>query len=175
MQTRVVMLIGLVSLAGGWLAGSTSAPPSAQASGSDRRGPKPLGTSEPVAPYTQQLRLKLQEQPRSPSPGRNPFAFGSRRIASPVARAAQADMTEPVMAIVTPPAPPRARFELSGVASSQVDGVAILTAILSDGGTMVFAKAGDTLAGGYRVVSVEDSAVVIADATGQEQSVRLRP
>ena len=175
MQTRVVMLIGVVSLAGGWLAGSTSAPASPQVSGSERRGPKPLGTGEPVAPYTQQLRLKLQEQPRSPSPGRNPFAFGSRRIASPVARAAQTDMTEPVMAIGAPPAPLRARFELSGVASSHVDGVAILTAILSDGGTMVFAKAGDTLAGGYRVVSVADTAVVIADATGQEQSVRLRP
>ena len=49
----------------------------------------------------------------------------------------------------------------------------MLTAIINDNGSLVFAKAGDPLSRGYRVVSVDEIAVVIADAAGITQTLRL--
>lgn len=67
----------------------------------------------------------------------------------------------------------RPRFELSGVASSERDGKATLTAILMDNGSMIFATAGDKLAGGYEVVRISDTTIVITDALGAEQTITL--
>ncbi len=177
MQTRTVVVIGLLGLAGGWLAGRTSAPttPNAsQASVAQRRGPRPLG-GEPAAPFTEQLRSKLQEQPRSPSPGRNPFVFGSRRAAPAMSRARSAEAGETPAA--APPEPvieaPRARFALSGIAASTVDGAMSFTAILTDRGVLVFAKVGETLADGSRVSKVDENSVELVDPAGTAQTLRL--
>lgn len=181
MQTRTVMLIGTLSLAAGWLVGHTSASQNSQAHMSERgqvrSGPRPLGSAskEPAAPYTEQLRVRMQDVPRSPAPGRNPFSFGARHASIPSARAARSD-DRPVAVAPLPAAPvfaDRPRFELSGVASSERDGKAVVTAVLMDNGGLVFVAAGDKLAGGYVVVRVNDASIVIADALGTEQTVTL--
>ena len=64
-------------------------------------------------------------------------------------------------------------FKLSGIASSQQDGATTWTAILIDGGSMAFVKAGDRLSNGFSIVRVEETGVVIVDAAGITQTLRL--
>ncbi len=54
------------------------------------------------------------------------------------------------------------------------DDVEVFTAIVNDNGSLVFVKAGDALSNGYTVVRVEETTVVIADAAGVEQTLRLK-
>jgi hypothetical protein len=179
MQTRTVVLIGSLSLAAGWLVGtsSVSQEPQAPAGGSAaaRGGPRPLGSEnyDPPAPHTQQLKLRMKDVPRSPTPGRNPFAFSARPM--PMAAPRTNLSTDAPAAIDTPPPPvmPRPRFELSGIASSERDGKATLTAILMDNGSLIFATVGDKLAGGYEVVRISDTTIVISNPLGAEQTVTL--
>ena len=176
-QPRVVGLIAALSLAAGWLAStavSQNAPPQPATSVS---GPRPLGGQDPPAPapYTQQLRLKLQEHPRSPSPGRNPFVFGARRPAPAPVRSRQPEVeSSPVEAAPVAPIAPYLRFDLSGIAMTRQDGAEVFTAIVNDNGTLAFVKAGDALSNGYKVVRVEETTVVIADGSGVERTLRLK-
>jgi hypothetical protein len=172
---KTVVLIGALSLAGGWLIGTTTAPMQEPAAVGASR-PRPLGVPPGKGGvYTEQLRQKLRDQPRSPMPGRNPFVFGSRGSTMSVRprRAEPTPAAEPAAFLEIAPAPVAPRFKLSGVASSEKDGATTLTAIIVDNGTMVFVKAGDTLSGGHRVVRVDEKGVVIADAAGVEQTLRL--
>jgi hypothetical protein len=172
MRPRTVVLIGALSLAAGWMVGTVSTP--AQDPPVERRsGPRPLGV--PAAkggPYTEQLRQKLDEQPRSPVRGRNPFVFGSRRTPSAAPERTGVTAAEPEFS-PAPTAPPVPMFRLSGVASTEKDGAVVLTAILIDNGSMVFAKAGDKLSAGHSVLRVEEKGVVIVDTSGVEQVLRL--
>ena len=179
MYKKLIALVGAAGIAAGWLMGSSvSQAPATPAGGAARSGPRALGTPsrEPLAHYTEQLRLKLQEQPRSPSPGRNPFVFGSRRAAPPMApRASRGEAPEAVAAPApVPMAVPRPRFDLTGMASSQKDGVTIWTAIILDGNGLLIVTAGDKLSGGYLVTKVEEKSVTIMDPTGVEQVLKLR-
>ena len=181
MQTRTVVLIGALSLTAGWLFGtsSVSQSPSAEVGGAAgvRRGPRPLGsgTKEAPAPYTEQLRSRMQEVPRSPSPGRNPFSFGVRPM--PAAPRPSNRSTEAPAAVEAPPLAvvQRPRFVLSGIASNLQDGKVVLTAILTDNGALVFAGVGEKLTGGYTVTSITETAMLIADAFGAEQTITLGP
>lgn len=180
MQTKTAALIGAVGLLAGWMAGSVATsrsqePPASPAM--QRRGPRPLGGGEPPAPYTEQLRFKLQEQPRSPAPSRNPFAFGSRTTTSAPYRSPRDTATpapEAPEAPLAPAIPVAPRFVLSGMASTRTGDTLQWTAILNDNGAMVFAKAGDTLSGGVTVAKVEETFVVLVDAAGVEQTLRLK-
>jgi hypothetical protein len=174
MQPRTVGLIAVLSLSSGWLASNVVSQPPQSAGPADTRGPRPLGSKGPVAPYTQQLRLKLQEQPRSPSPGRNPFVFGSRRPAAAPAGTRATEVAPPPPEAPVMPSLPVFRFDLSGIAMSRQDDAEVFTAIVNDNGNLVFVKAGDSLSNGYKVVRVEETAVVIADAAGVEQILRLK-
>lgn len=172
-RLRTVVLIGAIGLAAGWLAGTMSSPAAQEAPAQPRDNtPRPLGSSG-VAPYTAQLRQKLDEHPRSPVPGRNPFTFGSRHAPSSAPYSRSPVRPTAPEAVPVPAPPPLAMFRLSGVAVNEKDGAVVLTAILIDNGSMIFAKAGDTLSGGHRVVRVEEKAIVIADAAGVEQILRL--
>ncbi len=173
MRPKTVVLIVALSLAAGWMVGTVSTP-TQDAPAARRSGPRPLGVPAPQGgPYTEQLRQKLDEQPRRPVRGRNPFVFGARRApsAAPVQRT---DVTavEPEFR-PAPTAPPVPMFRLSGVASTEKDGVVVLTAILIDNGSMVFAQTGDKLSGGHSVRRVDEKAVVIVGASGVEQTLRL--
>jgi hypothetical protein len=173
-----VLLVGALSLSAGWMAGRSSTPnlgtqnaPTAR----QRAGARPAGQADDVAPFTGQLRKRLESQPvNPPATGRNPFTFGTRRAPS-VARnreepeVAPAPPPEPV--VFTPPAP---QIKLSGIASNQEAGAAVLTAIINDNGALVFAKMGDKLSNGATVVSISESAVVLMDAAGLSQTFRLQ-
>ena len=112
----------------------------------------------------------MKEQPATPERGRNPFTFGSRPAApARSARVAEPAPVElPAIAIERPPP-----FKLSGVASSQQDGVAVLTAIVIDNGVLTFVKQGDMLSGGHRVVRVDEFSITLEDAAGVTQTLRL--
>jgi hypothetical protein len=173
-QPRIVGLIAALSLGVGWLAPtpvSQSPPPDGVARPS---GPRPIGREEPVAPFTQQLRLKLEERPRSPSPGRNPFVFGARRPAPAAARVRSTEAAAPAIEAPVAPIAPQLRFNLSGIAMSKQDGVEIFTAIVNDNGNLAFVKAGDALSNGYTVLRVEETAVIIVDASGVERMLHLK-
>lgn len=175
MRPRTLVLIGALSLAAGWTAGTTSSPATQDAAAERRTGPRPLDV-EPAkgGPYTEQLRQKLKEHPRSPIPGRNPFVFGSRHAPPALVRRAEMSAAAPEPdAGPALAASPFAMFRLSGVASTRKDGAVVLTAILIDNETMVLVKAGDRLSGGHSVLRIEEQAVVIADAAGVEQVIRL--
>lgn len=178
MDRKLIALVGAAGIAAGWLMGSSvsQAPSSNAPAGAEvRRGPRALGTAprEPLAPYTEQLRLKLQEQPRSPSSGRNPFVFGSRRSAP--AMSTRPSRGETPEAVPAPPAPMPAkpRFQLTGMASNQKDGVTTWTAIILDGTGLLFVNAGDKLSGGYLVTKIQEGAVTIMDPSGVEQVLTL--
>ena len=64
-------------------------------------------------------------------------------------------------------------FKLSGIASNTENGVAVLTAIVIDNGSMVFVKAGDKLSNGYSVVRIDEMSATIVDASGVTQTIRL--
>lgn len=169
-----VLLVGALSLSAGWWAGSTSTANRAQAEAAERsRGPRPIGSPAIVAPFTQQLRERLDRQPaRVPSTGRNPFVFEARR---PQVAPRQADE---MSVVATPPAPmpytpPAPVIKLSGIAASREGDVMVLTAIISDNGALQFVKTGDKLPSGATVIKVEETGVVIMDAAGVTQTLRL--
>jgi hypothetical protein len=175
-RPRTVVLIGVVSLAAGWMAGTSSSPATQEAPAQRRAAPRPLGMSATsTAPYTAQLRRKLEEQPRTPVPGRNPFVFGSRRpyAAAPISRGRSTAAEPEPESRPAPPPPAISRFKLSGIAATEKDGAVVLTAIVIDSGSMIFAKAGDKLSGGHSVLRVEEKAIVLVDASGVEQILRL--
>jgi type II secretory pathway component PulC len=92
------------------------------------------------------------------------------------APAANRKIESPEATEAPPPVlPERPRFALSGIASSQRDGKATLTAILTDNGTLLFATVGEKLAGGYTVTGITESTMVIADPSGAEQTLTLGP
>jgi len=171
-----VLLIGVLSLTAGWLAGTSSSSNQqpGSASARPRTGPRPLGSQADAAPFTRQLRERLDPRPaRVPATGRNPFVFGARRAPS-VARFSDE--------LVAPPAPPPAalpftppvpQIKLSGIAASQEGGVTVLTAIISDNGALAFVKTGDKLPGGATVIKVEETGVILMDPAGITQTIRL--
>ena len=71
------------------------------------------------------------------------------------------------------PVPSGPIFSLAGIGSTaSADGV-LLTAVLSDGNTVHLVNAGQTLAG-YKIVTVTEDSVTLADAAGQQTTLRLR-
>ncbi|HEX4914112.1 MAG TPA: hypothetical protein VFV51_09155 [Vicinamibacterales bacterium] len=123
----------------------------------------------PPAQFTEVLRDRMRETVL-PERGRNPFTYGSRVVPR---RDAMPSIAEPAMAAAMPVEPPPPVFKLSGIAASQQDGTTVLTAIVIDNGTMVFAKAGDRLSNGYSVLSVDEMSMTLVDAAGVTQTLRL--
>ncbi len=178
MSPATVLLIGAISLSAGWLAGtSTSSTQSAKDAPTARKraGTAAAQAADDVAPFTGQLRKRLETQaPRTPSNGRNPFVFGTRQSPGVFRPAQQLPSAEPVpLSLPEPFAPAPPQFKLSGVAASQEAGATVLTAIVNDNGAMVFVKAGGKLSNGATVVRVEETAIVIMDAAGITQTLRL--
>jgi hypothetical protein len=72
MQTRTVVLIGTLSLAAGWLVGTSSVSQEPQTPASGNAAARRTLTNQrnlrPPAPQTQQLRSRMQDVPRSPTP-----------------------------------------------------------------------------------------------------------
>lgn len=165
---RFVIAVG--AAAGWYVTGSVTQEPL------DVRAPqtsvaRPISSSAiPDSGFTETLRERMK-QPPMPRRGRNPFAYGSRQAAPPARSNEATAAPVPLPAVET--APPLPVFKLSGIAARQVDGAREFTAIIIDNGTMVFAKAGDTLSNGHTVVSVDDMSVTLMDAAGVTETLRL--
>ena len=170
LTARSVGLMVSTALASGWLAASMTQRPPAPEQSSARSGVRRSAEPREV-PRAETLRQRLAEPPL-PNRGRNPFVYGSRTA---TIRDHQQHGEEPAVApapamLVAPPPP---IFRLSGIASNTENGAVVLTAIVIDNGTMVFAKSGDKLSNGYSVVRVDELSVTIVDATGITQTLRL--
>ena len=168
---RTVGMIAVAALGSGWIGALVVNDRAPQQSRVVSR-PRPLGSSTPLAPRAAQKLREHRTQAPPPSRGRNPFVYGPRVAPSQLS---YRDRTPPVVIAPppTPPPPPLPVFRLSGIASEIKNGTAMLTAIIIDNGSMVFAKAGDKLSNGYSVVNVEETSVTLIDATGITQTIRL--
>jgi len=162
-----VALIGTVCLTTGWLLASMLTPPVAlvQTLREPRPGPARANSNPP--PFTEQLRIRLQQVPEPPTPRRNPFVFGARQRTMPSPSSpveARAPIVEPA-----PLAPVGPIYELSGIG---VTGD-VRTAVLSDGKSVVLAKVG-MVVGGYQVAEISDSSVTLVASSGERHILRLR-
>lgn len=175
MQLRLVALVGILGLAAGWGLGDWNGA-AREARNQEQRsaGPRPLGVeSVPVAPRAQELRLRLQRPIEAPVPARNPFVFGGRTIRPSASRGASAGAPLDVSADAAPGSEPLPTIAagpvlaLSGIATERTGDAAVLTAMISDGQTLHFVKAGDALPGGYTVVAVDATQVTLRGAGGE--------
>ena len=170
LTTRSVGMIAATAVAAGWLGATLMQP--AVPEQSLRASSARRSAEQQAVPRADRLRERLAEPPL-PSRGRNPFVYGART--GPSTRDHQLHGNEAVapapLPIALPPPPPI--FKLSGVASNVENGVAVLTAIVIDNGSMVFVTAGDKLSNGHSVIRVEEMSVTLADATGVTQTIKL--
>lgn len=175
LTSRTVLLVGALSLTAGWLAGTASSQQEPDAAaGRSRTGPRPLGSPAAVAPHTRQLRERLETQPaRVQGGGRNPFVYGARRAPVAAQPSDEPMAASPAAALAVAYAPPAAQIKLSGIAASQEGDASVLTAIVSDNGALAFVKTGDKLPSGGTVIKVEETGIVIMDAAGITQTIRL--
>jgi hypothetical protein len=166
---RSIGLIVSTALAAGWLGASATQQPTPAQSTSRSVAKR---TDPMTVPRAEKLRERLAEPPL-PSRGRNPFVYGART--APVIRDHQQHGEEAVapQAAPVPSVPPPPVFKLTGIATNAENGVAVLTAIVSDNGLMVFVKAGDKLSHGYSVVRIDEVSATIVDASGVTQTIRL--
>jgi hypothetical protein len=115
------------------------------------------------------LRARVGQVPPYREPARDVFHFGAtpRRVSpAPVVRALE----------TPPPAPssPKPLFSLAGVASESSDGVTERTAILSSIHGVLLVHDGDSIEGGFRVVTIEDDAVTVESTSdGTLSTLRL--
>ena len=170
LTTRSVGVMISAALAAGWLGATlTRDPAPAQ---SPRSSITTRSTNVAPVPHAEKLRERLAEPPL-PSRGRNPFIYGARTA---TVRDHQQHGNESPQAVALPAmplAPPPPVFRLSGIASNAENGVVVLTAIVIDNGTMVFAKAGDKLSNGHSVVRIDEQSITLVDASGVTQTLRL--
>ncbi|MGH9173628.1 MAG: hypothetical protein ACRD1H_04695 [Vicinamibacterales bacterium] len=172
MPPRTVALIGAVCLLTGWLLASVLTPPVARVQVlPERTQVQPPGDRDALAPYAEQLQLRLREAPPPPSPRRNPFAFGTRQRASSVEKGVRIAPLAADMPVALPVVGPM--LSLSGVGVTDTAAGPIYTAVVSDGNTVHLVKAGDTV-DGYTVIEVNERSVTLADASGSRYVLRLR-
>lgn len=170
--TSIGRFIIATGAAAGWLITSAVTQEAPEVPESQPSVARPIETGGvPPAQLSDALRERLAE-PVLPERGRNPFTYGARAAAP--SRDGALELSEPDATIpAEPAAAPLPVFKLSGIASSRQDGVLVLTAIVIDNGTMVFAKTGDSLSNGYSVVRVDETSITLADAAGITQTIRL--
>lgn len=179
MPPKTVAVLGAVCLTTGWLLASMLAPPVAKLQTlPEHRAARPAATAAPDAAFAEQLHWRLQQAPVAPVPRRNPFTFGGKTARSTPGTAGQpaaADVptsgAAPVLEVAPVPSGPI--FSLAGIGSTTTADGALLTAVLSDGNTVHLVNAGQTL-GGYKIVTVTEDSVTLADAAGQQTVLRLR-
>jgi len=175
MRPRIVGLIAALCLSGGWLLGSLLMPPTAslQSLPVDRT---PSGrVAPPAQPYTERLRVRLDEAPQAPAPARNPFRFADPPPAGDAGPRPRQDIGggesihRPPVAVPSGPV-----FSLVGMATSDDMGQTVRTAIVSDGWTVHYVTVGGSLPGGSTVSRVEDTSVVITDTDGRTRTLSFR-
>jgi hypothetical protein len=80
----------------------------------------------------------------------------------------------PAPPVATPSLPGGPTYSLSGIAATDGPDGVHRTAIISDGHGLLYATAGETLPGGYTVIDVLETMVLLRDPAGAERTLRLR-
>lgn len=159
-----------------WLAVTPATPPPAAspAARTDRSAPVRATTEDDLNAQEARLRQHLSMVPLRPS-ARNPFRFAKPASAPPqlgTPGAASSSPASPAAPTVTI-ASAQPSLSLSGVAERQTPQGRVRTAIISGGGQLYLVTEGDSLAGRYRVVTVDSDAVTLREENGAETRLVL--
>ncbi|HLG58542.1 MAG TPA: hypothetical protein VI485_24570 [Vicinamibacterales bacterium] len=122
----------------------------------------------------QELAARLQARVRAEAeyrePGRDPFRFVARQPARQV-NSPKPHVIEASVPFVAAPVLPS--IALSGIATDQIDGVSQRTAVLSTPAGILIVREGESVAGLYRVVTIEDEAVELEASDGTRRTLRF--
>ena len=180
MQWRHTAVVTGATLVGAWVAGTPKTSPTITT---------PAAQSAPASPasvpdadieqeaYRLQTRVGRRLAGDAAPASRNPFRFRDPGASSAAGVRAPGDTapeppgngTRPE----TPPAPPEPPLRLIGMATDEIDGAVVRTAVLSTSQGVALVRAGDNVAG-YEVSSVEADAVELSGADGTRR-LSLRP
>ena len=169
LTARSIGVMVSAALAAGWMGASLMREP---APAQSLRSTAPQRSEPMPVPHADKLRERMAEPPL-PSRGRNPFVYGARTATIRDHQQHGDESVTPPPPVIMPVAPPVPIFKLSGIASNTENGVVVLTAIVIDNGSMIFAKAGDKLSNGYSVVRLDEQSITLVDASGVTQTLRL--
>ena len=125
-----------------------------------------------VQAQAQRLRSRLAQAPRPVEPVRNPFTFAPKESAQ---RPSRSPVTLPPV-VEAPLLPAEPAIELVGVAEDKTEQGLVRTAIVSTlSGDLFLVKAGESLAGRYKVNAVGADAIELTDIlSGATRRLALR-
>jgi hypothetical protein len=155
----------LVSGQPGTLAPARVSPPRPAAAASST----PSTAEREIQELADRLEGRVRKAVRYQTPTRNPFEFGHARQLPPQ----QVIAPKLVPVVIAPPPPPPPPFTLTGVATNRADGAVQRTAIFSGSNGVVLAREGEIVAG-YKVVTIEENAVVVESSDGTTHRFALR-
>src|SRR5687768_13581949 len=152
-----------------WLAvspnhGVPAQPPAASVR---RSGIEKEPTPEELTSQASRLRNRSGAAALRPST-RNPFKYSSTKSSAPSAPR-ERSIKVAAIAPVVPAAPVGPILKLSGIAQK----AGKRTAIISGDGQLYLANEGDSVAGRYTVVTIDQEAVLLRDVAGAEQRLVL--
>lgn len=159
MDWKTTAVMSGIGLAATWMASAPPVPPRAPV-GSTPQAPVAQAAESPIEREAALLARGLDFQARPGPPSRNPFRFGARPAAP--APAPTPNAVAPAAPVVVAASP---AFSLAGIATDEIDGAPVRTAILSGPAGIVLARAGDAVSG-YLVEAVEADAVALTPAGG---------
>lgn len=169
MDWKTTAVMSGIGLAATWMASAPPVPPRAPV-GATPQAPVAQAVESPIEREAALLARGLDFQAQPGPPSRNPFRFGARPVApAPAPAPIEVVASAPVVVAASP------AFSLAGIATDEVDGAPVRTAILSGPSGIVLARVGDAVSG-YRVEAVEADAVALAPpGGGAPVRLSLRP
>lgn len=129
-----------------------------------------LAIGSDIEQLADRLEMRRRADANYRAPGRDPFRFQTRPSKPP------AFVPAPVAVVAAPPPPVPALplLTLSGVATDMVDGQPRRSAILSAPTGVLIVGAGESVAGLYKVISIDAESVELeATADGSHRTLRL--
>jgi hypothetical protein len=146
--------------------------PTSGSSAIQRNIAQPEATADSLNAQAEQLRARTRTVMLRPST-RNPFRFtGPKAVAH--SRDRLDAMTGATIEPVAPMTPATPSLTLTGVATKKTADGTRRTAVISGDGGIYLVAAGDSVAGRYTVITVEEEAVVLRDAIGSDLRLVLR-
>jgi len=154
-----------------WFAVTPTNAPSAQPAATSIAGASDSRKQSIDELTTQEARLRQHLDVLPPKPtARNPFRFAGRTATTATAPARPLIETPPPTTVQAMQPPLR----LSGIAEQKVNQATVRTAVISGDGQLYLVREGDTVAGRYRVATIDSDAVTLRDDTGGDMRLALR-
>ena len=174
--TRAAAYISAVSLLAAWFAsaaGVISTPRAPRVAPRSTAGTSGDAIAFDVQAQAERLQRRLATAPTPQTPVRNPFTFHARpRVPQPQSEPREIAPPEPAAPIVDP----EPELTLIGVAEDMTPKGVVRTAMIAGAGEqLILAKAGQDVAGRYKVTAVGADAVELMDtSTGRVRRLALR-